>query len=83
MTTAASIIRPPMSTFSLSEVEIQKYAAWYIKHLGAHRELSPDNEVIKDLPVTFLFTSTGIGSVVEARCNRCRKTVDISDYAAW
>jgi hypothetical protein len=80
---AATSIRLLVNTFHLSKVEIQKYEAWYIKHLDAHRELAPDNAMIADLPVTFLFTNTGIGSVVEVRCNRCSKTVNISDYASW
>lgn len=81
MTTASA--RQFLRTFSLNEVEAQKCEVWYIKHLDAHRELAPDNEMIADLPVTFLFTNTGIGSVVEVRCNRCSKTVNISDYASW
>jgi hypothetical protein len=32
---------------------------------------------------SFIFTPTGLGPIVEVRCNKCGKQEDITNYDVW
>lgn len=61
--------------FELSGIEKERLDKWLKKH----------NKKCIDYPgghLTYMFTPTGIGNIVEIQCS-CGKKVDVSDSSNW
>ena len=68
-----------MVTFKLNEVEQTAANDFIEKHLTC----------VKQHPstigggISYIFTPTGVGTIVEIRCNICGTKTDITDYGNW
>lgn len=58
-------------SFKMNEVEYLRYKQF----VSDHRECRGGTSVT--------FTGTGIGTSIECKCSRCRKSVDIADIDSW
>lgn len=62
------------TAFVISQSERRAANEWMLVHKCAHRD--------KYRSITWMFTTTGIGTVVELKCS-CGAQVDVSDYGSW
>jgi hypothetical protein len=76
-------------TFTVHETEMATLLAWKAEHEKTCKYLGPSKAnpahmywFTPSSPVTYSFTSTGIGDVVEIKC-LCGETKDITDYELW
>lgn len=67
-----------MIEFKTTEIEEQKLETWLSKH-NKKCKLKKKNKMRL---FTYLFTPTGIGTIIEVKCS-CGKSVDITDESKW
>ena len=64
-----------MMIFALSATEKKQLNKWLKKHLKKCTDYPKAH-------LTYMFTPTGIGSIVEIECS-CGKKVDVTDSSNW
>lgn len=62
-------------SFVLNEAEEARVIAFVERHRRLHPEAKAG--------VTYCFTPAGMGTGVTIRCDVCRKTKNVTDYASW
>lgn len=72
-----------MSNFQLTKQEVQRLKEWDELHIITHHGgKDPDNTPIGGR-LTFEFTPTSLGVIVQVRCACKQDTCDLTDYDAW
>ena len=67
-----------MYKFELDKEEIKKFETWSNKQKKRDSSIPTLGERF-----TFLFTPTGLGTVVEVRDNKLKETINLTDYESW
>ncbi len=68
-----------MRELTLNKVEIENCK----KFIKEHSEECAEMRISPSGGVHYIFYSGGIGNVVMASCNFCKKERDITDYDSW
>lgn len=76
--TLLKLEQPMKFSFTLNTAQAKKLNAWQKKH---RHPRAPQTAIGGKL--TYSFTPTGVGVVMEVTCACCGKTLDFSDYDAW
>lgn len=63
--------------FILNEKEQEAYNKFIKKHKNCEFPSSIGGKI------SLTFTGTGLGDIIEVRCNCCGKTKDITDISNW
>ena len=63
--------------FTLNEKEQEEYNKFVKKHESCEFPSSIGGKI------SLTFTGTGLGDIIEVRCNCCGKTKDITDISNW
>ncbi|GMQ95321.1 MAG: hypothetical protein BMS9Abin13_434 [Patescibacteria group bacterium] len=71
-----------MHNFSFGEKEKNKLSDWLKEHNKTCSFADIGNQGAIGGRISYIFTPTGIGCVVEVKC-ACGEKVDITDYGDW
>ncbi|KKT82593.1 MAG: hypothetical protein A3B99_03195 [Candidatus Yanofskybacteria bacterium RIFCSPHIGHO2_02_FULL_44_12b] len=68
-------------TFTVDEAQLAKLSQWLQEHDKKNHPNKQEWGAIRGR-LKYLFTPTGIGTVVSAKC-ACGEEVDLTDYDSW